>query len=422
MSATVIRAARHPLLGIVDCLMDGGKISSVTPHDPKKNFKNAKAVDAAGLILLPALIDCHVHLREPGFEYKEDVASGLAAAAHGGFGRVLCMANTRPVNDSATVTRLILEKAAASWPDGPFVHPVGALTRGLSGKELAPMGELKDAGCAALSNDGVPVANSEIFRRGLEYAAAVGLPVIDHCEDPFLGPHAGVNEGEVSDRLGLTGAPWAGEAIQVARDALLAEYLGVPVHIAHVSCAASVGVIRWAKTRGAKITAETCPQYLLFTEDVVSGYDPNCKVNPPLRTEADRQAILAGLIDGTLDCLCTDHAPHAAHEKETTFDEAPCGMTGLDTALAATWPLVARGDLPAEVFLRAWHEAPARVFHLPLNLFRPGDPADVTLFDPSKEWTAAPETLKSKSANTPWLGKTLAGKTAGLFLGGKRIL
>ena len=389
-------------------------------------MRAAKEVDARGLLLLPSLTDVHTHLREPGQEYKEDIASGLAAAAAGGFSNIMCMANTRPVNDNASVTEFMLEQARKAWPPalgaGPRLFPVGALTKGLKGQELASMADLAAAGCVAFSNDGAPVASTELLRRAMEYCQDLGRVVIDHCEDPWLAPAAGVNEGEVSSRLGLAAQPDIAEAIQAARDVLLAEYLGAPIHLAHISCEKSVAVIRAAKARGVDVTAETCPHYLTLTEDEVAGYSSLAKVNPPLRTRADVEALLEALADGTIDMLATDHAPHAAHEKEVEFDAAPCGISGLDTALATTWELVRTGRLPFGAFVRAWTTAPCRRFGLPVNTFAPGDPADFLLFDQEAAWVVGPQTMRSKSANTPLLGRSLRGRVAAHFLAGKSIV
>jgi len=406
---------------LVDVLVAKGRIVSMVPAG-SLDVKAAKEVDARGLLLLPSLTDAHTHLREPGQEYKEDIASGLSAAAHGGFSNIMCMANTRPVNDTASVTEFMLDQARKSWPGGPRLYPIGALTKGLKGQELAPMADLKDAGCVAVSNDGRPVESTELFRRALEYSHDLGLVVIDHCEDPFLAPAAGVNEGEVSSRLGLTGQPDIAEAIQAARDVLLAEYLNVPIHLAHISCEKSVAVIRAAKARGVDVTAETCPHYLTLTEDEVAGYSASAKVNPPLRPQADVEALLEALADGTIDMLATDHAPHAAHEKEVEFDQAPCGISGLDTALAVTWELVRTGRLPFDAFLRAWTTAPCRRFGLPLCTFAPGDPADFLLFDQEAQWVVGPDTMQSKSKNTPLLGRSLRGRLKAHFLAGKSIV
>ena len=410
----------------VDIFVSKGKIEAVKKSVKSLDAGDARVEEAFGLTAMPSLTDVHVHLREPGYEYKEDVESGLRAAAWGGFSNIMCMANTKPVNDTASVTELMLEKARLHWPKGPRLFPIGALTKGLSGKELAPMAELARAGCAAFSNDGVPVKSSKIFLRAVEYASDWDRVVIDHCEDPYLGVAAGVNEGEVSSRLGLPAQPDVAEAMQVSRDILLAEYLEIPIHLAHISCKKSIDLIRFAKERGVKITAETTPHYLTMTEDYLEAeeteYDTNAKVNPPLRPEADRLAVIEALNDGTLDCLATDHAPHAAHEKEVEFDVAPCGITGLDTALSVTWRLVRDGVLKKEAFVRAWTTAPCGIFNLPVNTFKPGDPADFFLFDEDEEWTVSPETLHSKGKNTPLLGTVLSGRVKTHFIAGKKIV
>jgi len=284
------------------------------------------------------------------------------------------------------------------------------------------MAELNASGCRAFSNDGRPVASTELFRRAVEYAQDLGRIVIDHCEDPYLAPAAGMNEGVVSSRLGLPAQPDVAEAIQVARDVLLAEYLDAPIHLAHISCEKSVALIRFAKARGVDVTAETCPHYLCLTEDEAEGFSARAKVSPPLRARTDVEALLAALIDGTLDMLATDHAPHAAHEKEVEFDEAPCGISGLDTALASTWELVRTGKLPFDAFLRAWTTAPCKRFGLPVNTFSPGDPADFILFAQDDIWTVSAETMQSKSKNTPLLGRALRGRVAAHFLAGKSVL
>jgi dihydroorotase len=395
--------------GRFDLVAAAGRVVELTPHDPAAAYPGAKRLEGRGLLLMPGLTDAHAHLREPGQEWKEDIASGLFAAAGGGFVNVMCMANTTPVNDSAAVTRLMLRRAGEAWPHGPRLFPIGALTKGLVGRELAPMGELRQAGCVAFSNDGEPVADTELFRRALEYAADLA-PVIDHCEDPFMAKGAGANEGSASARLGLRGQPDVAEAIQVARDILLAEYLGAPVHLAHVSCRRSVELIAAAKSRGAPVTAETCPHYLFMTEAALFGYDTMAKVNPPLRTDDDRAALLEALRQGVIDILATDHAPHAAHEKETPFEEAKNGITGLDTALASLWDLVRQGGLsPMDIVERlAWR--PADIFGLPVNRFAPGDPADFILFDPEESWVVTPQSLRSKGKNTPLLGQSLTGR------------
>ncbi|KAF5034361.1 Dihydroorotase [anaerobic digester metagenome] len=403
-----------------DLLVGDGKVVELADAGTVQ-APEARVVDGGGLMLLPSLIDAHVHLREPGQEYKEDIASGLSAAAGGGFGQVMAMANTSPVNDNASVTRLMLQKAALAFPGGPWVRPVGALTVGLAGKELAPAGELARAGCVALSNDGVPVENTELFRRAMEYAADFGLKVIDHCEDPWLGRGGVMNEGEVSGRLGLKGVPSVSEAMQVARDILLASYLHLPIHLAHISCRESVELIARAKERGVPVTAETCPHYLLWDETRVGNYDTSVRVNPPLRTRDDVLALRQAVRTGVIDILVTDHAPHAAHEKEVTFADAPNGISGLDTALSLTYELVRSGELDFTDIARLWCWRTAEIFGLPANRMQPGDPADFVLFDPDLAWVASAEALLSKGKNTPCLDKEVPGRVMAHYLGGEEV-
>lgn len=403
-----------------DLLVGDGKVVELVDAGAVQAL-GARVVDGGGLMLLPSLIDAHVHLREPGQEYKEDIASGLSAAAGGGFGQVMAMANTSPVNDNASVTLLMLQKAAQAFPNGPWVRPVGALTVGLAGKELAPAGELARAGCVALSNDGVPVENTELFRRAMEYAADFGLKVIDHCEDPWLGRGGVMNEGEISGRLGLKGVPSVSEAMQVARDILLASYLNLPIHLAHISCRESVELIARAKERGVPVTAETCPHYLLWDETRVGDYDTSVRVNPPLRTRDDVLALRQAVRTGVIDILVTDHAPHAAHEKEVTFADAPNGISGLDTALSLTYELVRSGELDFADVARLWCWRTADIFGLPANRMQPGDPADFVLFDPDLAWVASAEALLSKGKNTPCLDKEVPGRVMAHYLGGEEV-
>lgn len=408
-----------------DVLVRDGLVAGFGPTGTVRGVEaesSEDAVDASGKVLFPSFIDAHVHLRQPGFEWKEDVASGLAAAAHGGIGHVMCMANTDPVNDNASVSRLILEAASQSHPHGPFVHPIAAATVGLDGTELAPLGELTAAGCVAVSNDGRPLVDTEILRRIMEYASDLGLILIDHCEDPYLARKAHMSEGALSGRLGIKGQPDVAEAMQASRDILMAEYLGLPVHIAHVSCRRTLDVIAWGKSRGVQVTAETCPHYLLLDESELEGYSTNAKVNPPLRTPDDVQAMRKAVKSGLIDIIATDHAPHAAHEKEHPFDLAPNGITGLDTAVSLLWSLVEQGGVTQADLVRLYANEPARIFGLPVNRFQTGDPADFFLFDPSLEWKVIPQNLYSKSANTPWLGKTLRGRLSAHWMGGVKIV
>ena len=415
----LIKNARH-LEAPVDLLVRHGKIVTMTPAG-HHTYDSREVFDAKGLVLMPSCIDAHVHLREPGFEYKEDIASGLEAAARGGFGAVMCMANTKPVNDTASITRAMLDSARKSHPNGPRLHPIAAATVGLKGEEMAPLAELKDAGCVAVSNDGRPLDNAELVRRIMEYGADLGLILIDHCEDPHLAKGWRMHEGVTSGLLGVKGQPAAGEANQAMRDIMLAEYLGVPVHIAHVSAALTVDCIAWGKARGVKVTAETCPHYLLLDETALEGYNTQAKVSPPLRTAADREALRRAVKNGTIDILATDHAPHAAHEKEGTLDDAMCGFTGLDLALSLTWGLVVDGILTEADVQRLWSQRPAEIFNLPRNSFTPGDPADFFLFDPNESWIPSQATLFSKSCNTPFLGQTLRGRVKHHWMGGMQL-
>jgi len=388
---------------VCDCIVEGDKIAELRPvGDTETSGKE--------LVLLPGLIDCHTHLREPGQEHKEDINSGLTAAASGGFSNISCMANTVPVNDNAAVTSMMLQTAAACKPEGPALHPVGALSRGLAGKELAFMYELAQAGCIAFSNDGVPVSDSGLMRRAMEYSADLQVPVIDHCEDPDLSPEGVINEGLMSERLGLQGVPSISESIQVARDLLLASYLEVPVHLAHISRRESVELIHWAKNKGVPVSAETCPHYLLWTEEEVAGYDPLCKVNPPLGTADDVTALRQAVREGVIDILVTDHAPHAQFEKETPFSRAPNGISGLDTAMSLCWSLVEDDVLTQKDLVRLWCSRPAQIFGLRDNGFQPGDPADFLLFDPGDAWTPTLETMFSRGKNTPCLNRELPGR------------
>ncbi len=406
----------------VDLFVNDTVIENMTPAGHHSPTSEHDVFDAQGMVLFPSFIDAHTHLREPGQEYKEDVASGLAAAAHGGFGAIMCMANTSPVNDCAPITRFILEAARTAFPHGPYVYPVGAATLGLKGEAMAPLSELADAGCVAFSNDGRSMENAELMRRIMEYASDLDRIVIDHCEDFSLAKGAHMNEGLTSGRIGIKGQPDIGEAMQVARDILLAEYLHLPVHIAHVSCKRAVDLIAWGKSRGVRVTAETCPHYLLLDDTALENYGTNAKVNPPLRTQEDIAALRQAVKDGTIDILVTDHAPHADHEKECPLDEAPNGLTGLDLAVSLTWSLVKEGILSEADMERLWSREPGRIFSLPVNMFAPGDPANFFLFDPDTSWLVSSENIHSKSCNTPFAGQTLYGQVKAHWIGGYRVV
>ncbi len=379
-----------------------------------------RVMDATGLVVCPGLIDMHVHLRQPGREDKETIATGTLAAARGGFTAVCCMPNTDPVNDTRSVTEFILDTAKREG--AVQVYPVGAITKGLKGDELAEIGELFEAGCVAISDDGRPVMNAELMRRAMEYAAMFDLPVIPHCEDLNLSGRGVVHEGLIATELGLGGIPSASEAAMVARDLLLAELTGARLHIAHVSAAESIRLIREAKARGARVSCEVTPHHFTLTEEAVRGFDTNAKMNPPIRSEADRQALLDGLRDGTIDVIATDHAPHTSQEKEQEFDLAPFGVIGLETALALTLTtLVAPGVLSLNQAIAKLTSEPARILKLQKGRIAEGGDADLTIFDPNREWSADASGFASKSRNTPFHGWRLSGAAVATLVAGKVV-
>jgi len=365
-------------------------------------------LDATGKIVCPGFVDMHVHLREPGFEYKETVATGTRAAAAGGFTAVCCMANTQPVNDNRSITDYILAKARAEG--SVRVYPIGAVTRGLDGEELAELAELAEAGCVGFSDDGRSVMNAALYRRAMEYTLPFGRPVISHAEDHTLSRGGSMNEGVVSTELGLGGIPAAAEDVMVARDTLLAELTGAHLHIAHLSTAGAVRIVREAKARGVRVTADVTPHHLVLTEEAVREYDPNTKMAPPLRTKRDTEALLEALADGTIDCVATDHAPHALAEKEGEFDQAANGIVGLETAVSLLLDrLVRPGVLSLATLVSRLSRDPARLLDLPHGTLTPGAAADITILDPDATLTVDPARFKSKSRNTPFGGWTLTG-------------
>jgi dihydroorotase len=369
----------------------------------------AEVLDVGGCIVSPGFIDVHCHLREPGREDVETVATGARAAAAGGFTAVCAMPNTDPVTDNQAAVGFIIRQAQRAR--SARVYPIGAISLAQKGESLAEFGEMVGAGAVAVSDDGKPVASAHLMRTALEYAHAFGIPVIDHCEEPTLARGGAMNEGIVSARLGLKGIPAEAEEIMVIRDILLSRRTRGHVHLAHMSTVGSVELIRWGKERGINVTAEVCPHHLSLTEESVEGYNTNAKMNPPLRTPADVEALKEAVRDGTIDLVATDHAPHHYDEKEREFADAPNGIVGLETALAVVVTnLVAPGLIDFATLVERMAVAPARLFHLPGGSLRRGSPADVTVFDPELEWTVDPSRFLSKGRNTPYAGRTLRGR------------
>jgi len=399
----------------LDILLSDGKIARLGKPGSIP-AEGAQVVEASGRLVVPGLIDMHVHLREPGFEYKETIKTGTAAAKAGGFTSVCSMPNTNPVNDSRSVTEFILSEANDALAR---VFPIGAITKGSKGEELAEMAELHAAGCVAISDDGRPVMNAAIMRRAMEYSKIFDIPVISHCEECTLSDQGAMNEGFVSTELGLRGIPAAAEEVMVSRDIALAGLTGCRVHIAHVSTGGSVRMVREAKARGVKVTAETCPHYFTLTEEAVRGYNTLAKMNPPLRTADDVAAIKQGLKDGTIDVIATDHAPHAMDEKSVEFDHAPFGIVGLETAVGLVFKLVHEGVLSMSEAVRKLSFNPASILKINKGTLSVGADADITIIDPNVEWTVDSSQFKSKSRNTPFEGWKLKGRAMQTIVGGK---
>ncbi|MGE4276444.1 MAG: dihydroorotase [Lawsonibacter sp.] len=399
----------HPVTGAVllqDLLVEGGKISLLERGIPPEADQ---IIDAAGLVVCPGLVDMHVHLRDPGLTYKEDILTGSAAAARGGVTSMACMANTDPAVDTPELVSYILNRAQQG--SGVQIFPIAALSKGLRGEEPTDADALKKAGAVALSDDGSNVDNANLMRDVLIRAQRLDLPVLCHCEDTSMVEGRAVNEGSVSRQLWLEGRPAIAEEIMVMRDAMLAEETGSRVHICHVSTAKSVEIIRRMKKKGTPITCETCPQYFLLTEDEVLTQGSMARVNPPLRTAQDVKGILAGLKDGTIDVIATDHAPHSAEEKARPLTRAPSGMVGLETSLALTLTALyhtGKMDLPS--IIRRMTTNPADILHLPKGRMSLGVDADLTIFDPDEEWVIDPDRFASKGRNTPFAGRTVKGK------------
>jgi len=407
--------------GVGDVLIEDGKIREVRQRENteskgekvkgRRHEKNTeeKVIDASGMIVIPGLVDIHVHLREPGYEYKETIKTGTEAAVRGGITSVCCMPNTSPVNDNSSVTEFIIRKATSEG--ACRVYPIGAITKGQKGEELAEMSLMREAGCIAFSDDGRPVMDSLMMRRALEYSKTLGVPVISHCEDLALSAGGVMNEGLLSVMLGLRGVPAQAEEVMVARDIALAELTKGKLHIAHVSTAGSVELLRSAKKRGlAAITAETCPHYFSVTEEAVGGYNTNAKVNPPLRGKKDIEAIKSGLHDGTIDVIVTDHAPHHADEKQGEFDLAPSGISGLETSIGLSMRLVDEGVLTLPGLIEKMALNASRIVGIGGGTLRPGSDADVVVLDPAGEYKVEAGGFLSKGKNTPFDGWTLRGR------------
>jgi dihydroorotase len=401
--------------GAFDVLLDDGRVARVAAAGEISAAD--ERLDAAGCWVVPGLIDMHVHLREPGYEYKETVLSGTQAAIAGGFTAVACMANTNPVNDSGAVTQYILEKAAAAGL--ARVYPIGAVSLGLAGERLAEIGEMREAGIVAVSDDGKPIMDSGLMRRALEYSAMFNLPVIAHEEDRGLAGEGVMNEGPTAFRLGLKGVPAAAEEAMVARDIALLERTGGRLHVAHVSTAGTVELIRGAKARGLAVSAEATPHHFSLTEEAVGDYDTNAKMNPPLRLRADVEAVIAGLRDGSIDAIATDHAPHHRDEKEVEFDCAAHGIIGLETALPLCLALVREQGLTPARLITAMSINPARILNVPGGSLAVGQVGDVTVIDPDVTWDVDPGALLSKSRNTPFAGWKMTGGARATIVGGR---
>lgn len=403
--------------GVMDILIENGKISAIGSelHD-----EAADTIDASGLVVSAGLVDIHVHLREPGFEYKETIATGCAAAARGGVTSIACMPNTKPVGDTPEWIEFVQKQAGAAC--GVRVFPIAAVTKGQQGRELTDAQELARAGAAALSDDGVPIQDANLMRCALLRARSLNLPVLTHCEDAGMVCNYAVNEGAVSARLGIPGRPAIAEEIMVMRDAMLAEETGAAVHICHVSTARSVDIVRQYKRKGVRITCETCPQYFTLTEDEVLSQGAMARVNPPLRTQNDVDAIMEGLLDGTIDAIVTDHAPHSVEEKSRPLPEAPSGMVGLETSLAVTLTaLYHTGKMDLSELLRKMTVNPARILGLDQGLLTLGADGDVVIFDPDEDWIVRPEEFASMGRNTPFAGHRLKGRVKYTVVGGAVI-
>lgn len=401
----------------IDLLIRDGVIekmgANLAVHD-------AQSYDLKGKVIAPGFIDMHVHLREPGFEYKETILTGAAAAAAGGFTAVCCMPNTEPAIDDESVVRYIQSKAKSALNGLVDVYPVAAVTKGRRGEQLAPLAELSDAGAVAFSDDGAPVYDAEIMRRAMEYAAMFGKPVIQHAQEMSMTKGGVMNEGSVSTALGLPGMPSLAEDIMVSRDIQICRYTRGQYHVAHLSTAGAVDLVRRGKGEGVNVTCEVTPHHFTLTDEAVRGYNTNTKMNPPLRTSSDVEAVRWGLRDGTIDVIATDHAPHSYDEKEVEFQSAPFGIVGLETAIGiSVTELVQSGVLTLAQMIEKLSVNPRRILHLPSIVIAEGEAANLTIFDPAAEWIVDPPSLKSRSKNTPFGGRKLIGKPIGVLNNGQ---
>ena len=407
---------------VADVIIEGERIATVGPMAAaaiRADERDTVIIDCAGRWVTPGFVDLHAHLREPGLEYKEDIASGTRAAAAGGFTTVCAMPNTKPVNDNRAITEMMVAKGRSHGIVN--LHPIGAITRGLAGRELAEMADLRDAGCVAVSDDGRCVTDAGVMRRALEYARTFGLVVVQHAEDHTLTAGAQMHEGRVSTRLGLKGWPRVAEDHIVARDVLLTQTTGAAYHVAHASTAGSAAIVREAKSRGLTVTAEVTPHHLTLTDEAVLGYRTHCKVNPPLREQSDVDAMIDALAEGTIDCVATDHAPHAEREKDCEFAEAPPGMLGLETCLPLLLDLVRKGRISVGRVIESLTTSPARVFGLRTPSLREGSRADVVVIDPEAGWTVHAARMQSKSKNTPFEGWAVTGRVTRTFVAGREV-
>ena len=402
-----------------DLLLEDGRVTGVLDRGETVS-DNTEVFDATGLLVAPGFIDLHVHLREPGQEYKETIASGAAAAVAGGWTTICAMPNTDPVNDSPAVTRFVIEQGQRAGLANVF--PVGALTKGSAGKELAVLGEMKQAGIVAVSDDGRPVANSEMMRRAMEYATGFDLTVVDHCQEPALSKNGVMHEGRWSLILGLKGMPAAAEEVDAIRDCVLAKLTKARVHLAHVSTRGAIDAVRRAKELGLRVSCEVAPHHWTLTDEAVSDYDTNTKMSPPLRSSDHVGALLEGLRDGTVDAIATDHAPHHADEKALEFDQAAFGITGLETAVGLAFDLVHQGVIGLERLVELCSTNPARIFSLvDRGTLRKGAWGDVTILDPELEWSFDLSRSKSKSRNTPFAGRKMKGAAVATIVGGRVV-